>query len=208
MKIAVIDDHPLVRKGLTMILELEEGIEVCGEAAGVGEGIELIISEKPELALIDLRLGTECGLDIIEKVLAKGYKCKFAVITSSVEREDFGRSEAKNVAGYISKDAHPEEILYAIRLMAKGRKYYDPCILDLMIKKDENPTYEELTPREKDVLAELGNGLSNIEIAKKLFITEYTVKKHVSQILAKLNLSDRTQAALYANNKGLVKKKL
>ena len=205
MRIAVIDDHPIVRKGLIMVLELEPGLEVCGEASGVDKGIELIIKEKPELVLLDLRLGTESGLDIIEKVLAQGYKCKFAVLTSSVEREDFRRAEEKNVDGYILKEAHPEEVLFAIRLIEKGRKYYDPYVLDLMVKKDENSSLEELTPRERDVLVQLGIGLNNSEIAKKLFITEYTVKKHVSQVLAKLNLADRTQAALYANSKGLVK---
>lgn len=124
--------------------------------------------------------------------------CKFVVLTSSADRNDFKRAEDLDVDGYILKGAYPEEILLGINLISRGRRYYDPSILELMLKKQNRSPMEELTPREQEVLRELGKGMTNKQIAQKLFITEYTVKKHVSQILAKLGLADRTQAALYA----------
>jgi two-component system nitrate/nitrite response regulator NarL len=103
------------------------------------------------------------------------------------------------------KEALPEEILYAIRIIGRGRKYYDPNVVRLMVEDNGGGFTEELTPREWDVLKALGRGLANRQIAKELYITEYTVKKHVSQILAKLGLKDRTQAALYANARGVAR---
>lgn len=111
------------------------------------------------------------------------------------------------VDGYVLKEALPEELIHALKIISKGRKYYDPGVLELIIKSndpfEDDGHLEQLTPKEKEVLMELGKGRSNKEISQVLYITEYTVKKHVSQILAKLDLTDRTQAALYANVKGL-----
>jgi two-component system nitrate/nitrite response regulator NarL len=117
--------------------------------------------------------------------------------------EDFLKAEEVGVDGYVLKEALPEELLYAIKIVSQGRKYYDPTLLELKMKETANDPINELTPREQDVLMALGEGLPNREIAKRLFITEYTVKKHVSQILSKLELADRTQAALFASSRGL-----
>lgn len=200
LRIVIVDDHPLVRRGLSSVLSYEKDIEVIGEASNVREAIDVIRRTRPEQVLIDIRLDNESGLDIISKIDKKDIQCKFTVLTSSLGERDFKTAEELGVDGYILKEALPEEILYAIRLIGKGRKYYDPGILEIAMKKNEDSITERLTEREKDVLETLGKGLSNKEIAKKLFITEFTVKKHVSQVLAKLNLADRTQAALYANN--------
>jgi len=128
------------------------------------------------------------------------------VLTSSVNEYDFKKADDAGAYGYVLKEALPEELLYAISLVNKGRKYYDPGIIGKMMSPSSQDDWlDELTPREKDVLLALGQGMCNKEIAKKLYITEYTVKKHVSQILAKLDMTDRTQAALYAQAKGLVK---
>ena len=205
MKVAIIDDHPLVRRGLAMVLSLEQDIELAGEASSINDAVALILKTNPDILLVDLRLGDECGLDITKRSEIQGSVFKFIVLTSSVEKDDFKRAEEANVDGYILKEALPEEILYAIRLVFKGRKYYDPGIMDFLIKDKDEEFAEKLTPREIDVLSALGMGLSNSFIAKKLYITEFTVKKHVSQILSKLDLTDRTQAALYANSIGLVK---
>jgi two-component system nitrate/nitrite response regulator NarL len=205
MKLILVDDHPLVRKGLASVLNLENDFDIVGEASNVQGALDLLSKVKPDLALVDLRLGDEYGLDILKKS-CNTYPCKFIILTSSANEEDFRRSEEAGASGYVLKDALPEELLYAVRLVSRGRKYYDPGIMNLLMKGSQQDIYvEELTPREKDVLIALGEGLSNKDIAKKLFITEYTVKKHVSQILAKLNLTDRTQAALYAHTKGLIR---
>lgn len=199
MRIVIVDDHPLVRRGLSAVLSFEKDIEVIGEASTVNEAIDLIIRTKPDQVLVDIRLDNESGLDIISKIDRRNIQCKFTVLTSALEERDFKIAEELGVDGYILKEALPEEIIYAIHLIGKGRKYYDPGIMEIAMKKKEYSITEKLTEREKDVLETLGKGLSNKEIAKTLFITEFTVKKHVGQVLAKLNLADRTQAALYAN---------
>lgn len=205
MKIVIIDDHPLVIKGLESVLALEPDNELVGEAENVTQALELIHKKNPDLALVDLKLKNEYGLDIIKKAKEKGTSCKFMVLTSSVEQSDFKRAEEAGVEGYVLKEALPDELLYAVRLVSKGRKYYDPGLMEITMTKQENDTAEKLTAREMEVLEALGQGLKNSEIARKLFITEYTVKKHVSQILDKLGLADRTQAALYARDMGFVK---
>lgn len=205
MKIVLVDDHPLVREGLRAVLSLDKGIDIVGEAESVRQAVDAISSSQPDIVLIDLRLSEEYGLDIIKELDKRKQYYKYVVLTSFADLEDFRRAEEAGVCGFILKEALPEEILYAIRLIGQGRKFYDPNIVRLMLEGNRDNIVEELTPREREVLEALGKGLSNRQIAKSLFITEYTVKKHVSQILAKLGLKDRTQAALYANARGLAK---
>lgn len=205
MRIVVVDDHPLIRKGISMILSLETNIEVVGEGSNVKEGIEIINNTKPDLAIINLKLRKESGLSIVSSINKDNNSCKMIILTTLMEEKEFKEAEALGVVGYILKDALPEEICYAIRVIAKGRKYYDPGIMEVLMKKENKIVIDTLTCREKDVLRELGKGLNNMEIANKLFITEHTVKKHVSQVLSKLGYSDRTQAAIYAVKSGLVK---
>ncbi|WP_432357076.1 response regulator [Sporosarcina sp. UB5] len=209
MKVVIIDDHPLVRKGLKSILSLDGSMEILGEATKSNEALALLVSKQPDLALIDLRLGNESGLDLITEAIRQGVTCKFVVLTSSTEEQDFKHAKEIGVDGYILKEALPEELIHALQIIRRGRKYYDPGVYDFVLNARESlqndGQFEQLTPKEKEVLLELGKGLSNKEIASTLYITEYTVKKHVSQVLAKLGLADRTQAALYANVKGLVR---
>lgn len=201
MRIILVDDHPLVRKGLISVLSLEKDIEIIGEASNNEEAVKLINEKEPDLALIDLRLGEDNGLDIIEYFNKRKTQCKFLVLTSSSNEWDFKKAKDFGSHGYILKEALPEELIYAVQLVSRGRKYYDPGIMDELMDESNNGILEELTDREQEVLISLGEGLSNKEIADKLFISIYTVKKHVSQILAKLNLADRTQAALYIQSR-------
>lgn len=209
MKVVIVDDHPLVRKGLTSILSQDRSIELLGEATNSREALELFSAANPELALVDLRLGNESGLDLITEAIRQGITCKFVVLTSSTEEADFKQAKELGVAGYVLKEALPEELLHALLIISKGRRYYDQGVLDFVMKPratlEKNVHVERLTPKEKEILIELGKGLSNKEISQVLYITEYTVKKHVSQVLAKLGLADRTHAALYANATGLVR---
>ncbi len=209
MKLVIVDDHPLVRRGLISILSLDESIEILGEATNKKEAMNLFKVSKPDIALVDLRLGEESGLDLISDAFRQGVTCKFVILTSSMEEEDFRLAKQIGVEGYVLKEALPEELINALQIISRGRKYYDTGILDLVMNTNESREvdgpFEQLTPKEKEVLIKLGLGHSNKEISQTLFITEFTVKKHVSQVFAKLGLADRTHAALYANAKGLAK---
>lgn len=200
MKILIADDHPMVRKGLVSALSFEENVEEINEAANVKEAVAWITQNEPEIAMIDLRLGAEDGLEIVQKVRKQGVKTKFIVLTSSMKKDDFLRSRDAGIDGYILKDAFPEDIVYAFHTVSRGKKFYHPEFTQYEGRQEQKSELDQLTQREKDVLRELGKGFSNIEIAEKLFISEHTVKKHVSNILLKLNLAHRTQAALLSRD--------
>lgn len=201
MKILIVDDHPLVRKGIASILSFEERFDNILEASNTEEAMDLILTEEPILAIVDLNLGNDDGLEIVSNSRNKGVKTKFVILTSSVRKDDFTRAMEIGVNGYILKEAFAEDILYAIRVVLRGKQFIDPEVIRYQTAASrEMNALEDLTPRESDVLMELGKGLSNYEIAKELFISENTVKKHVSNILSKLELSHRTQAALLVSN--------
>jgi DNA-binding NarL/FixJ family response regulator len=202
LKVVIVDDHPLVRKGLSAVLKLEANIEISGESETVEHALELIKETKPDLAIVDLKLGNRSGLEVVENI--KDSSCRSIILTSSTMEQDVRRAEAVGADGYVLKEALPEELLLAIKLIFKGKKYYDPGLMEMLFKKEEEDSFSKLTPKEREVLIGLGEGLSNQGMAKKLMVTEFTVKKHVSQILNKLCVNDRTQAALLAQSKGLV----
>ncbi len=200
MKILVVDDHPLVRKGIVSTLSFDDDISSIFEASGINESLKIIEDEKPDLAIVDLYLVNEDGLEIVSKCKAKGVDTKFMILTSSLKRDDFQRCMEIGVNGYILKEAFAEDIIYAVGVVSRGRQFIDPEIIMYQTTVvSENRVLDELTPREHDVLEEIGKGLSNYEIAKNLYIAENTVKKHVSNILSKLDLTHRTQAALLVN---------
>ncbi|MDF2675262.1 MAG: DNA-binding response regulator [Clostridiales bacterium] len=209
METVIVISNYILRRGLKAILSEEKDIQVVGEGTNVKKGVEIILKQNPSIALVDLKLGDEDGLRIIEEVRKENLKCKFIVLTDSTDYRDLKRVRDYNVEGYILKEALSEEIIYAVRIIQAGKKYYDASLmLNTMSPKKteyiESEALDKLTQRELEVLIALAGGLSNIDIAKKLLITEYTVKKHVSNILSKLNLNDRTQAALYASAHGLI----
>lgn len=201
MKILIVDDHPIVRKGISSALSFEKDVEKVLEASSLKKAMTLINAEKPELCIVDLYLGEEDGLELLKKAKYESGGVKFVILTSSLKKEDFIRAEEAGADGYILKDAFSEDILYAISVVLRGKKFIDPDIVRCQVETYEKlDCLKELTPREVEVLYELGKGLSNVEIAKRLFITENTVKKHVSNILLKLELCHRIEAALFVNN--------
>lgn len=207
MKVVIIDDHPLVCEGIKSVLEDETDIDLVGWANNSREAEQLFDRLQPDVALVDLRLPGDYGLDIIKRVRPLAPGCRFIILTSFTNEDDVKRTLEVGVHGYILKEALPEEVITAIRLVARGRPYFDPAVMKLVMnlpKKDEN-RLSELTERELEVLKALARGLNNREIAQLLFVTEHTIKKHVSSILAKLELKDRTQAALYAAAEGIGK---
>jgi len=202
LKLVIIDDHPLVLQGIESIVNTQEDMEVIGKATTGNEGIALLEKLDPDIVLVDLRLPGESGLDIIKKGRESVPGCRFIILTSYSVRADIQQAMEHKVEGYLLKEALPEEILAAIRVVAKGRTYMDPSIMQILLVQHKDDPLEQLTPREKQVLAAIAMGKSNREIASDLFVTEFTVKKHVSQILSKLDVSDRTQAALLAVERG------
>jgi two-component system, NarL family, nitrate/nitrite response regulator NarL len=208
MKVVIIDSNYLFREGLKKVLSSEQNIELIGEGSDVREGVEIILNNNPDIVIMELKLRNDNGLKIVEEIRKRSITCKFIILTDSSDYKDFRKAEEFNIQGYILKDALPEEIIHAVRIVNAGKKYYDTNLMMLAInieKKDsiKVEAMQGLTKREREVLIELSKGISNKNIAERLAITEYTVKKHVSQILLKLDLLDRTQAALYAVYYGL-----
>lgn len=199
LKVAVVDDHPLVWQGIKAVLQTNKDMEPIGWASNGREAEKLILEQKPDVVLMDLRLPGESGLDIVKRLKPRAPSAHFVILTTYAEQQDVTKALNIGVDGYVLKEALPEEMLNALRLVSKGRPYFDPAVMQLVARNRQRENeLSLLTERELEVLQELGRGLSNKEIARKLFITEYTVKKHVSGILSKLGLKDRTQAALYA----------
>lgn len=199
MKVIIADDHPLVRKGLISVLSFEKCIDEVIEASGVEEAVALISGLNPDIGIIDLRLGSEDGLEIIKRARLKNLPTRFIVLTSSSKKEDFLRAQETGAEGYILKESFIEDIIYAVNVVARGKRFVDPEIMQYG-ESGRYQSNEALTAREQEVLYELGKGLCNSQIAERLYISEHTVKKHISCILSKLGLRHRTEAALYANN--------
>ena len=200
MRIAIVDDHPIVCQGIGSILANEKDLELVACVSSGKEAEHSLGNFAPDLVLVDLRLPGESGLDIIQKLKTMLPNSKFVVFSTFSTTEDVLKAVELGVDGYILKEMLPEELIAALRLVGKGRPYVDPSVMEIVIqwqKRAAGPL-TSLTPREHEVLESLSKGLSNREIGKHLFISEYTVKKHVSSILSKLGLDDRTQAALYA----------
>jgi two-component system nitrate/nitrite response regulator NarL len=205
MRVVIVDDHPVVRQGVRQTLEMEEDMKVVGVAGTCSEGVDAIVTLKPDMAIVDMKMPGGTGLDLIRRARDKVPECRFIILTSYASHQNISGAVSENVEGYVLKEALPEELLSAIRLVANGRRYYDPEIMDSLMHKVTSDPLDKLTARELEILQSLTEGLSNKEIAKRHYISENTVKKHICNILDKIELQDRTQAALYAFSRGLGK---
>lgn len=201
MNLLIVDDHPLVRKGIISILSNAKDINEIKEASNIEEAMSKIKKADIQMSMIDLKLGKESGLDIISKSKELNINMKFIIVTSFLSKDNFAKAEQLAVDGYILKEAFAEDILYAISVISRGKKYYDPEIFRHKEDLNNKNALSQLTNREKEVLKEIGKGLSNEEIANALYISEHTVKKHVSNILSKLDLKHRAQLVFMVNNK-------
>jgi two-component system, NarL family, nitrate/nitrite response regulator NarL len=202
----MVDDHPLVRKGIEAATRLEDNIDLLGCASNGEEALKMIAEHQPDVALVDLMLQNEHGLSIVRNGRKLCPETKYIILTSYATEEEIQGAIDEEVDGYVLKEALPEELIAAIYSVSQGRKYFDPSVVQYAMEKgrcNKKPDLEELTPREMEVLKALGRGLNNRCIAEELYISEHTVKKHVGAILEKLSLNDRTQAALFAVSKSL-----
>ena len=206
MNVIVVDDHPLFVRALELLMEEQEDINIIGMAFNGEQALELIKREKPDIVLVDLKLAEENGLNVIKQARKVNSSCKYIILTAFIIEEEVTRAVMEDVDGYLLKEAYPEELISAIRVVAKNRKCYDSKIMKFVLEKirnQDNNIMNGLTNREREVLMALSRGMNNKAIAEELMISENTVKKHVRGVLGKLKLKDRTQAALFAANLGV-----
>jgi DNA-binding NarL/FixJ family response regulator len=208
IRIMLVDDHEVVRRGLRGFLELQPDIEVVGEAPDGLEAVRLAGELAPDVILMDLLMPKMDGLAAIAAIKHAAPMIEIIAVTSFIEEEKVTSALEAGASGYLLKDADAEEVAAAIRAAHAGEVHLDAAVARLLAQRlgsrgGEGPA-EPLTPREREVLAQLGHGASNKEIAHKLDITERTARTHVSNILGKLGLTSRTQAALWAVEHKLV----
>ncbi|HEY8455335.1 MAG TPA: response regulator transcription factor [Actinopolymorphaceae bacterium] len=204
IRVLIVDDHQVVRHGLHTFLDVLDDIEVVGEATDGGEAVEQAERLRPDVVLLDLALPTVDGVDALRMMRERDLPSRVLVLTSFTEPARVVPALRAGAAGYVFKDVDPEALAQAIRAVHSGQVLLEPEVASALLKGEEDTRADALTDREIEVLTEIARGRSNREIARALVLSEKTVKTHVSSILAKLGLSDRTQAALYAVRSGLV----
>ncbi|AZN43814.1 response regulator [Paenibacillus albus] len=216
MKIVIVDDQRLMREGLATIIGLEEGMEVVGTAVDGRDAYNQVVELHPDVVLMDIRMPGMDGIEGAELILRNVPETKVLILTTFDDAELILQALEKGVHGYLLKDLPSEAIVSAIHTVYNGGTVLQPDITAMLLREvkrmperqpdqaplsgrpDTNGELAQLTEREKEVLARLGQGFNNKEIAETLSITEGTVKNHVSNVIAKLGLRDRTQAAVFA----------
>lgn len=205
-RVLVVDDHDLVREGICKLLEFYDDIEVVGEA---GDGLETTIKVRelmPDLVLLDLNMPRMDGITTISRIKDIAPEIKVLILTIHDGEEYVYEVIKAGAEGFIQKDIKPEELKETIERVMSGEKVFPPSIEDMVIETAPSTFHvEELSSREQEVLELLAQGMSNRIIAKSLYISEKTVKNHVSNILKKLSVNDRTQAVIVSLKMGLVK---
>ncbi|WP_442599006.1 response regulator [Neobacillus sp. D3-1R] len=210
IKILIADDHHVVRRGLIFFLKTQKDIEVIGEAKNGQEALEMTKTLNPDLVLMDLDMPIMDGIEATKQIKAILPNMKIMILTSFSDQDHVIPAIEAGASGYQLKDIEPDELVRTIKRMLAGENQLHPKATTHLLSHLTNKNREikqpidDLTKRELDVLLEIAKGKSNKEIASSLFITEKTVKTHVSNVLAKLNLQDRTQAALFAVKNGLM----
>jgi NarL family two-component system response regulator LiaR len=208
IRILIADDHAIVREGLRALIEAKPDMELIGEATDGVEAVSKACSLQPDVMLLDIVMPRQDGIAAIREIKHKNPDARILVLTSFAEDEKIFPAIKAGALGYLLKDSSPQELIQAIRDIYAGKASLHPTIALKMIREfsqpsDLPPTEKPLTEREVDVLKLVAQGLSNQEIADRLVLSERTVGTHVGNILAKLHLANRTQAALYALREGL-----
>ncbi|MFJ7153072.1 response regulator [Streptomyces sp. NPDC100445] len=207
IKVLLVDDHQVVRRGLRTFLEVQDDIEVVGEAADGAEGVARAEELRPDVVLMDVKMPGTDGIEALRRLRDLDNPARVLVVTSFTEQRTVVPALRAGAAGYLYKDVDPDALAGAIRSVHAGHVLLQPEVADALLSQEEAGTGNgrggTLTEREREVLGLIADGRSNREIARALVLSEKTVKTHVSNILMKLDLSDRTQAALWAVRHGM-----
>jgi len=209
IRLLIADDHHIVRKGIKALLATEPDLQVVGEADNGVEAVEKAGALKPDVILMDLMMPQMDGIEATRRITAERPETRILVLTSFAADDKVFPAVKAGALGYLLKDSAPEQLLEAIRQVHRGEPSLEPSIARKVLLELAQPggtgrqTADPLTEREVDVLRLIAQGMSNKEIAAKIFVAEWTVRSHVSNILGKLHLASRTQAALYALRSGL-----
>ncbi|GAA1696378.1 response regulator transcription factor [Fodinicola feengrottensis] len=198
VRVLLCDDHEMVRAGLRSFFDVQEGIEVAGEASTAEQALALMGTTKPDVVLMDLMLPGMSGVEAVRRISADHPGVKVLVLTSYAGDDTVIEAVRAGAAGYLLKDVNPTELAGAVRTVHAGGAPLHPSVAAAVMRNVSEPDPEHLTPREREVLSLIARGLSNRLIARELALSEKTVKAHVSAILGKLGAADRTQAALWA----------
>ena len=203
IKIVLVDDHKLFRDGLRKILELESDIKVIAEGANGEEGLELLRRHRPDVILFDINMPKMDGVQMAREIKKLEFKVPSVAVSAYDDEDCLATLSAEGVTGFVLKSSGRAELISAIRAAYQGEPYVDPRVAGKLMtsfskRKSESNLLDDLSPREKVVLYWLSQGYSNVEVAEKTVLSEKTVKNHVSHMLKKLDLRDRTQAAIMA----------
>ena len=200
--VLIADDHPVVRQGLRVLISLEDDIEVVGEVGDGAEAVELAAALVPDVILLDLKLPVLDGLGVLANLRDRGLPARTLVLTSVADQASVTVAMRAGAAGFLYKDVDPDALVRAVRSVHDGNTVLAPEAAGSLVRSGARSAavagLDALTAREREVLAQVAEGRSNREIARLLHVSEKTVKTHVSSVLAKLGVADRTQAALYA----------
>lgn len=209
IQVLLVDDHEMVRMGLSAYLSTQSDITVVGQASNGEEGYKLAIEKKPDIILMDLVMDKMDGIQSTAAIMKQLPETKIIVLTSFIDDEKVYPVIEAGAFSYLLKTSSAAEIAHAIRSATKGESVVEAKVTNKMMERmrtsQETPLHDALTPREREVLQLIGEGKNNQEIADTLYIGIKTVKTHVSNILTKLQVEDRTQIAIYAHRFGLVK---
>ncbi|WP_153125512.1 response regulator [Peribacillus tepidiphilus] len=209
IRVLFVDDHEMVRIGVTSYLSAQPDIEVVGEAENGKKGVELALKLRPDIILMDLVMNEMDGIEATRRIIAEWPEAKIIIVTSFLDDEKVYPALEAGATSYMLKTSKASEIANAVRSTYKGQSVLEPEVTGKMMKKMRQPQnsqpHDELTNREMEILLLMAEGKSNQEIADELFIALKTVKVHVSNILSKLGVQDRTQAVIYAFKHSLIK---
>jgi len=208
IRLLLVDDHGVVRAGLRLYLAGQPDLEVVGEAGDGATAVEQARELGPDVVLMDLKMPVLDGIKATRQIRAALPETEIVVLTTFIDTENIGKAIAAGAIGYVLKDVPPQELAEAIRAAARGEVHLAPVVQRTLMQslarqRGAEPMPEELTEREREVLGLLAAGRSNKEIARQLHVTERTVKGHVGNVLGKLGVASRTQAAIYAMRHGL-----